>query len=195
MQILPRLWRHPPTLFSFLSGIPSTYRLTFIKVRARKSVESLDSLPYVVTFTSAGLSLYYGILNHGVAIIIVNAFGVVLKTLYITMYMYYATSRAPTVKKLVVSVVTILLTILLTLITTHFFYRLYVVGWVCTALSVLVSVSPIFDVVRVVKTHDVQYMSVSLSFALALKGATWTAYGVAKGNYRDVVVYPKRLRM
>ncbi|KAL3635138.1 hypothetical protein CASFOL_019685 [Castilleja foliolosa] len=109
--------------------------LTFIKVWARKSVESLDLLPYVVTFISLGLSLYYGILNHGVVIIIVNAFGVVLKALYITMYMYYATSRAPTVKKLAVSVVTILLTILLTLINTHFFYRLYIVGWVCTALS------------------------------------------------------------
>ncbi|KAL3635139.1 hypothetical protein CASFOL_019686 [Castilleja foliolosa] len=31
-------------------------------------------------------------------------------------------------------------------------------------------------------------MSVSLSFALALKGAAWTAYGVAEGNYSDVVI-------
>ncbi|KAL3623723.1 hypothetical protein CASFOL_032539 [Castilleja foliolosa] len=165
-------------------------RLTFIKIRVRKSVGAFDLLSYVVTFTSAELWLYYGILDHDVAIFIVNAFGVVLEALYITMYMYYATSdiRASTVKKLAVSVVIILLTILLTLITTHSFYRVDVVGWTCTALSVLVSVSPVFDIVRVVKTCDVQYMSIWLSFALALNGAAWTAYGVTEDN--DSVVIP-----
>ncbi|KAL3635121.1 hypothetical protein CASFOL_019668 [Castilleja foliolosa] len=164
----------------FLSPI-----LTFIKIRARKSVGDFDSLPYVVTFTSAGLWLYYGILDHGVAIIIVNAFGVVIEALYITMYMYYATSdiRTLMVKKLAVGVVILLLTIPVTLVTTHSFFRVEIVGWRCTALSVLVAVSPVFDIVRVVKTRDVQYMSFWLSLALALNGAAWNAYGVDEDNY------------
>ncbi|KAL3635120.1 hypothetical protein CASFOL_019667 [Castilleja foliolosa] len=172
-------------------------RLTFIKIRARKSVGDFDSLPYVVTFTSAGLWLYYGILDHGVAIIIVNAFGVVLEALYITMYMYYASNdiQTLTVKKLAVGVVILLLTIPVTLVTTHSFFRVEIVGWTCTALSILVAVSPIFDIVRVAKTRDVQYMSFWLSLALALNGAAWTAYGVDEDNYCVDRKYCKGLMM
>ncbi|KAL3635156.1 hypothetical protein CASFOL_019703 [Castilleja foliolosa] len=156
---------------------------------AVKSVGSSDSLPFVVAFASTILWTYYGILDdHNSSIIATNSIGIVFESVYIVMYMCYASYdyRIRLFKALVFTVVVVPLLILLTFFLAHYYYRVNVVDWVCTVSSLAVFVSPIFDVVRVIKTRDYQQMSFLLSFTFTCSGEAWMTYGLVADDYSVV---------
>ena len=75
--------------------ILTTCRPTFYRVYKKKSTEGFQSLPYVVALFSAMLWIYYAFVKTNEYLLItINAFGCIIETIYIVMYLTYAPKKA-----------------------------------------------------------------------------------------------------
>ncbi|KAL3635144.1 hypothetical protein CASFOL_019691 [Castilleja foliolosa] len=143
---------HLASVFSIIGCVCSllvflSSALTFKKIRREKSVGSHGSFMYVVIFTSTVLWTYYGSLEVNWALIVINAIGGTLESVYIAMYIRYATrdSKIRTFKMLAVSVVALVVTIPSSYLLIHFGNRLQIVDKICTVSSLVVFISPLWD--------------------------------------------------
>ncbi|KAH1098485.1 hypothetical protein J1N35_015406 [Gossypium stocksii] len=155
---------------------------TFYRIYKKKSTESFQSLPYQVALFSSMLWLYYALMKKGAFLLItINSFGCVVETVYIAMYIAYATknSRVSAIKLFVAMNVALFSFII---ILTHFLVkgsiRVQVLGWICVAISVSVFAAPLNIVARVIRTKSVEFMPFNLSFFLTLSAVMWFAYGL-----------------
>ncbi|XP_050204943.1 bidirectional sugar transporter N3 [Mercurialis annua] len=187
---------HPPLTFAFgilgniisflvfLAPVP-----TFYRIYRKKSTEGFQSLPYLVALFSSMLWLYYAMLKKDVFLLVtINSFGCVIETIYIIMYIVFATkdSRVSTLK--VVATMNIGLFAFIILFS-HFLVkesvRAQVLGWICVAVSVSVFAAPLSIVAQVIKTRSVEFMPFNLSFFLTLSAIMWFAYGLSS---KDICV-------
>lgn len=161
----------------YLAPVP-----TFYRIYRKKSTEGFQSVPYLVALFSATLWLFYALLKqNAVLLITINTFGSVIETLYIAMYIVYATkaSRKFTIKLLgfmnfgLFSLILVLLQYVV-----HSQYRVSVLGWINVAISVGVFAAPLSIVAQVIRTKSVEFMPFSLSFSLTLSAVMWFAYGL-----------------
>ncbi|KAG8048638.1 hypothetical protein GUJ93_ZPchr0009g216 [Zizania palustris] len=128
------------------------------------------------------LWIYYALIksNEGL-LIIINAAGCVIETIYIVVFITYAPKKAKlfTAKILLLLNVGVFgLILLLTMLLTHGEKRVVSLGWVCVAFSVSVFVAPLSIIRRVVQTRSVEYMPFSLSLTLTLSAVVWFLYGL-----------------
>ncbi|XP_051144587.1 bidirectional sugar transporter N3-like [Andrographis paniculata] len=165
------------SIFVYLAPMP-----TFIRIHKEKSTAGFDSLPYLVTLFSAMLWMYYAFLKtNSILLISINSFGCVVETIYILMYLFYASNKARshTAKLLgVMNVGMLSLIFLVTFFTFKGLNRLHIVGWICDAVSVSVFAAPLTIVFQVVRTRSVEFMPFPLSFFLTLSAVMWFAYGL-----------------
>ncbi|KAE8716480.1 Bidirectional sugar transporter SWEET15 [Hibiscus syriacus] len=165
------------SILVYLAPVP-----TFYRIYKKKSTESFQSLPYQVALFSSMLWLYYALMKKGAFLLItINSFGCVVETIYISMFIAYATtnSRASAIK-LFVSLNVGLFSLILIL--THFLakgeVRVQVLGWMCVAFSISVFAAPLSIVARVIRTKSVEFMPFNLSFFLTISAVMWFAYGL-----------------
>ncbi|PIM98803.1 Multitransmembrane protein [Handroanthus impetiginosus] len=141
-----------------------------------------DSLPYVVALFSATLWMYYAFLKtNAVLLISINSFGCIIETIYIFIYLFYASKKARTRTAKLLGLMNVGLLSLIFLLTFFIFqgqFRVLIVGWVCVAASVIVFAAPLTIVFRVVRTRSVEFMQFPLSFFLTLSGVMWFGYGL-----------------
>ncbi|XVF66707.1 hypothetical protein PTKIN_Ptkin10aG0059400 [Pterospermum kingtungense] len=155
---------------------------TFYKIYRKKSTESFQSLPYQVALFSSMLWLYYALIKKGAFLLItINSFGCIVETVYIAMYIAYASrnSRMSAMKLFVAMNVGLFsLILILTNFLVKSSIRLQVLGWICVAISVSVFAAPLNIIARVIRTRSVEFMPFSLSFFLTLSAIMWFAYGL-----------------
>lgn len=168
----------------YLAPIPTFYRIV-----KKKSTEGFHSIPYVIALYSATLMIYYALnKSDGTLLITINSFGIVIETIYISLFIAYAP------KKLRVS--TIKLVVLLNIVSyvmivavTYFFIqpakRVQVLGGINLLLSFIVFVAPLSIIKKVVQTRSVEFMPFWLSFFLSLSAVMWFFYGLLS---KDVYV-------
>ncbi|KAF2292933.1 hypothetical protein GH714_029957 [Hevea brasiliensis] len=161
----------------YLAPVP-----TFFRICRKKSTEGFQSLPYLVALFSSMLWLHYAMLKKDAFLLItINAFGCVIETIYITLYIAYASkeNRISTFR-LLLSMNMGLFSIIVIL--THFAVknsvRVQVLGWICVAVSVSVFAAPLSIVAQVIRTRSVEFMPFSLSFFLTISAIMWFVYGL-----------------
>lgn len=165
------------SIFVFLAPLP-----TFIEIYRRKSILGFQSLPYAVALFSSMLWMYYAFLKKDADLLIsINSIGCFVETIYIIIYLVYASkdARKRTATLLVCMNVGLFAGILLlTLFLLKGQPRVQAVGWVCFAVSVSVFAAPLSIVLQVVRTHSVEFMPFTLSFSLTLSAVMWFLYGL-----------------
>lgn len=166
----------------FLSPLP-----TFYKIYKKKSTDGYQSIPYVVALCSAMILIYYVILLGGlVEVIIINAIGVFIETIYIIFYIFYAPKKAKvqTVKLLLLFLVVGFGGVfLIAQFLLKGAIRTKIVGRISTAFSICTFAAPLCILKKVIKTKNVECMPFLLSFFLTISAVLWFFYGVIKKNY------------
>ncbi|XP_020586182.1 bidirectional sugar transporter SWEET14-like [Phalaenopsis equestris] len=160
----------------FLAPVP-----TFYRVYKNKSTEEFHSLPYVIALFSCMLWIYYALVKTNcVLLITINSFGLLIETIYISIYLAYAPMEA---KKFTARILVLLnfttfgMILLSTLLFVHGHKRLMVLGFICDFFSVSVFVAPLSIIRMVIRTKSVELMPVNLSFFLTISAAVWLGYG------------------
>ncbi|XP_044494503.1 bidirectional sugar transporter SWEET14-like isoform X1 [Mangifera indica] len=161
---------------------PLYFRPTFYRIFKKKSTEGFQSVPYVVGLFSAVSWIYYATLKSDAFLLMtINAFGCMIETAYIAIFLAYAPKQARmlTLRLLILlncggfSVITVL---------SHFLKgqtRLHVLGWLCVSFSVFVFAAPLSIVRQVIRTKSVEFMPFYLSFFLTMNAISWFSYGVS----------------
>ncbi|TXG54423.1 hypothetical protein EZV62_019679 [Acer yangbiense] len=167
-------------IISFLVGVSPLP--TFYQIYKKKSSEGFQSVPYVISLLSATLWMYYALLKVDVLLLItINTFFCVIQTIYISLYLFYASNKAriQTLKLLLLFNVFGFGTIcLLTFFLAKGTTRVKIIGYICMAISLSVFVAPLCIVRKVIRTKSVEYMPFTLSFFLTLGAVTWFLYGL-----------------
>ncbi|KAI7725660.1 hypothetical protein M8C21_024002 [Ambrosia artemisiifolia] len=157
------------------------FRPTFYRIIKKKSTDGFQSIPYVVALFSATIWIYYATLKTDATLLItINAFGCVIETIYISIYVAYAPKNIKIqMMKLVVSLNFVGFWVIA--LSTHYLVegptRATILGWICLVVSVSVYAAPLSIMKKVIKTKSVEFMPFGLSFFLALSGVIWFLYG------------------
>lgn len=186
------LGAHTAIIFGLLGNIVSCLVYmsplpTFYKIFKKKSTEGFQSIPYSVALFSAMLTLYYAHLKvDAFMLITINSVGCVIESLYLIIYMIYATksSKIYTAKLLILfNFGAFGLIVVFTYLISKGPQRLTIVGWICAVFSVCVFAAPLSIIRLVLRTKSVEYMPFSLSFCLTICAVTWLLYGLSIEDY------------
>ncbi|XP_076948272.1 bidirectional sugar transporter N3-like [Bidens hawaiensis] len=165
------------SLMVYLAPAPTFYRIIM-----NKSTEGFQSIPYVVALFSSTIWVYYSTLKTDATLLItINAFGCIIETLYITIYIAYAPKKIKIqTTKLVVSLNFVGFWVIA--LSTHYLAegptRVTILGWICLVISVSVFVAPLSVMKMVIRTKSVEFMPFGLSFFLSLSAIMWFFYGL-----------------
>lgn len=172
----------------FTVGMFSTGLTDLKKMRETKSADNIQFLPFLTTCLNNLGWLYYGILKRDHTIILVNIIGALLQILYIIVYLHYTKQ-----KRLVISQILAAGAVL----ACGWFYftrilpageiRLNQLGLTCSAVTVSMYLSPLTDLVQIVRSENVQCLSFPLTVATLFTSTSWVLYGLQL-NDRYIVV-------
>ncbi|XP_029360424.1 sugar transporter SWEET1 [Echeneis naucrates] len=172
----------------FTVGMFSTGLTDLKKMRETKSTENIQFLPFLTTCLNNLGWLYYGILKVDQTIVLVNIIGALLQSLYIFMYLQYTT------QKRVVLSETLAAGIVLTCGWLYFSMfvpegdtRLSQLGLTCSVFTVSMYLSPLTDLVDIVRSGNVQCLSFPLTVATFFTSVSWVLYGQELHDYYIVV--------
>ncbi|MED6106492.1 hypothetical protein PIB30_005122 [Stylosanthes scabra] len=152
---------------------------TFWRIIKKRSTEDFSSVPYICTLLNTCLWTYYGLMKPGEYLVAtVNAFGVLLQTIYITIFLIYAPKH-----KRVHAIVGVILDLVMsgavaavTQLALEGVNRINAVGLMGAAFNILMYGSPLTAMKTVVMRRSVEYMPFLLSFFFFLNGAVWFLY-------------------
>ncbi|XP_059194258.1 sugar transporter SWEET1 [Centropristis striata] len=172
----------------FTVGMFSTGLTDLKKMRETKSADNIQFLPFLTTCLNNLGWLYYGMLKTDHTIILVNVIGALLQILYIVVYLHY------TKQKRMVMTQTIAAGMVLTC---GWFYfttflpegdtRLSQLGLTCSVVTVSMYLSPLIDLVGIVRSGDVRCLSFPLTVATFFTSTSWVLYGLQLNDYYIVV--------
>ncbi|MED6130300.1 hypothetical protein PIB30_000199 [Stylosanthes scabra] len=152
---------------------------TFWRIIKKRSTEEFSSVPYICTLLNSCLWTYYGLIKPGEYLVAtVNAFGVFLQIIYMTIFVIYA----PKQRKVHAIVGVILDMVMLgalgavTQLALEGVHRINAVGLMGAAFNILMYGSPVTAMKTVVMRRSVEYMPFLLSFFFFLNGGVWLLY-------------------
>ncbi|XP_020680861.1 bidirectional sugar transporter SWEET14-like, partial [Dendrobium catenatum] len=119
----------------------------FYRIYKRKSTEGFRSVRYVIAHFNCMLWVYYAYIKTDEILHITNnAFGLLVESVYIVIYLIYAPLRA---KKLTAAIVIFLnvtvfgVIVAITLLLFHGQKILNILGWICVGFSVIFFAAPL----------------------------------------------------
>ncbi|RDX75825.1 Bidirectional sugar transporter SWEET15 [Mucuna pruriens] len=168
----------------FLAPLP-----TFYRVCKKKSTEGFQSIPYVAALFSAMLWIFYAYVKTGEMLLItINAFGCVIETIYLAIFITYCPKKArmSTLRMIVLLNFGGFCTIvLLTHLLARGEGRVKLLGWICVVFATSVFAAPLSIIRVVIRTKSVEFLPFPLSLLLLLSAIMWLLYGI---SLKDIYV-------
>uniref|UniRef100_A0A0R0JI46 Sugar efflux transporter SWEET15 n=1 Tax=Glycine max TaxID=3847 RepID=A0A0R0JI46_SOYBN len=160
----------------FLAPLP-----TFYRVCKKKSTEGFQSIPYVAALFSAMLWIFYAYVKTGETLLItINAFGCVIETIYLAVFITYCPKKArmSTLRMIVLLNFGGFCTIVLL---THLLAkgeeaRVKLLGWICVVFATSVFAAPLSIIRVVIRTKSVEFLPFPLSLLLLISAIMWLLY-------------------
>lgn len=172
----------------FTVGMFSTGLTDLKKMRESKSTDNIQFLPFLTTCLNNLGWMYYGILKRDQTIILVNIIGALLQILYIIMYFRYTKQRRlVSSQTLAAGIVLICGWLYFTIFLTDGDIRLSQLGLTCSVVTVSMYLSPLTDLVEIVRSGNVQCLSFPLTVATFFTSTSWVFYGLQLSDYYIVV--------
>ncbi|XP_015681543.1 sugar transporter SWEET1 [Protobothrops mucrosquamatus] len=146
---------------------------------ATRNVENIQFLPFLTTDVNNLGWLSYGSLKGDWTLIVVNAVGATLQTLYILVYFVFSSEKLAVLRK-----TTALLAVLLfgyayfSLMVPDPVTRLAQLGLFCSLFTITMYLSPLADLIKIVKSRSTRCLSFPLTVTTFLASASWTFYGL-----------------
>ncbi|KAK7350722.1 hypothetical protein VNO77_09625 [Canavalia gladiata] len=168
----------------FLAPLP-----TFYRVCKKKSTEGFQSIPYVAALFSAMLWIFYAYVKTGETLLItINAFGCVIETIYLAIFITYCPKKA--------RISTLRMIVLLNfggfcaiVLVTHLLAkgagRVKLLGWICVVFATSVFAAPLSIIRVVIRTKSVEFLPFPLSLLLLISAIMWLLYGL---SLKDIYV-------
>ncbi|XP_062175594.1 bidirectional sugar transporter SWEET17-like [Alnus glutinosa] len=160
---------------------------TFRRIIKRRSTEEFESLPYICTLLNSSLWTYYGIIKPGELLVAtINGFGILVETVYVTLFLIYAPKRLRAKIAMVVGMLDVGLlaaAILVTRLALKGEARIDAIGILGAVLNIMMYSSPLAAMRTVVRSKSVEYMPFFLSFFLFFNGGTWAFYALLVHDY------------
>ncbi|CAI8619332.1 unnamed protein product [Vicia faba] len=166
------------SFFCFIAPISIFYRIC-----KKKTTEGFQSCPYVAALFSAMLWIFYAYIKTGEMLIItINAFGCLIETIYLVIYITYCPKQARNFTLKLICLLN-LGGICLVIVLTHLLAkertaRIELLGWICVVLSTSVFAAPLSVIRVVIRTKSVEFMPFTLSLLLTISAITWLIYGI-----------------
>ncbi|XP_028326514.1 sugar transporter SWEET1 [Gouania willdenowi] len=172
----------------FTIGMFSTGLSDLKKMRESKSSDNIQFLPFLTTCLNNFGWLFYGLLKSDQTIILVNTIGALLQILYIVMYLTYTDKRRRLMSQIFTAVMVLLGGWLyFSTILTDKEAQLSQLGLTCSAVTVSMYLSPLTDLVRIVRSRDIKCLSFPLTIATFFTSTSWVLYGQQLNDYYIVV--------
>ncbi|CAN9513603.1 unnamed protein product [Ophioblennius macclurei] len=172
----------------FTVGMFSTGLTDLKKMRETKSTDNIQFLPFLTTCLNNLGWLYYGILKKDQTIVLVNTIGALLQILYIIMYLLYTKQkRQMTMRTLVAASVLFCGWFYFTMALPKGQSQLDQLGLTCSVVTVSMYLSPLADLVGIVRSGNVQCLSFPLTVATFFTSTSWVLYGLQLVDYYVVV--------
>lgn len=172
----------------FTVGMFSTGLTDLKKMQESKSTDNIQFLPFLTTCLNNIGWFYYGFLRRDQTIIIVNVIGALLQILYIVMYLFYSKQKRYAIMQ------TLLAGIVLFCGWVYFVvalpagqHQLDQLGLTCSVITVSMYLSPLADLVGIVRSGNVQCLSFPLTVATFFTSTCWVLYGLHLLDYYIVV--------
>ncbi|KAL3843502.1 hypothetical protein ACJIZ3_000905 [Penstemon smallii] len=155
---------------------------TFVRIVRKKSTEEFESFPYICALLNSSLWTYYGVTKpDSYLVATVNGFGVVVEIIYVAFFLTFA----PPLKRgrtalmfVVVNIGVFAAAVCITYFAMGGETRIDAIGYMASALNIIMYGSPLAAMKRVVTTKSVEYMPFLLSFFFFLNGGFWTFYAL-----------------
>lgn len=168
----------------FTVGMFSTGLTDLKKMRESKSADNIQFLPFLTTCLNNLGWLFYGSLKRDHTIVIVNVIGALLQILYIVMYFLYTKQKQLVMlQTLAAAAVLICGWLYFTTILTEGEARLNQLGLTCSVVTVSMYLSPLTDLVAIIRSGDVQVLSFPLTVATFFTSTAWVLYGLELNDY------------
>ncbi|CAL1397254.1 unnamed protein product [Linum trigynum] len=153
---------------------------TFWRIVKNRSTEDFESLPYICTLLNASLWTYYGVIKPGAYLVAtVNGFGIVVEIVYVALFITYAPRKMKVKTGTLVGILNVGFLAAATVVTWLALEgeaRIDAIGFISSALNIVMYGSPLAAMKTVVTSKSVEYMPFLLSFFLFLNGGIWTFY-------------------
>ncbi|KAK1641865.1 hypothetical protein QYE76_059670 [Lolium multiflorum] len=156
--------------------------ITFRKVMKAKSVQERTCYPYLATLLNCICWVLYGIPHKNLIVVIINGIGILLEGIYSALYIAYSDGTRRMVAIILCIAELIFTGILVVLLLTvfrdgqHGDAREVTFGVLASLTGVLMYVSPVMDMVTVLRTKDKSTMSLLLAISSLANGVVWTVY-------------------
>lgn len=168
----------------FLAPLP-----TFYRVCKKKSTEGFQSIPYVAALFSAMLWIFYAYVKTGETLLItINAFGCVIETIYLAVFITYCPKKArmSTLRMIVLlNFGGFCMIVLLTHLLAKGENRVKLLGWICVVFATSVFAAPLSIIRVVIRTKSVEFLPFPLSLLLLISAIMWLLYGI---SLKDIYV-------
>ncbi|XP_063055601.1 sugar transporter SWEET1 [Engraulis encrasicolus] len=172
----------------FTVGMFSTGLTDLKKMRNSQSADNIQFLPFLTTCLNNLGWLYYGVLKKDGTLMLVNAIGACLQIVYILAYCRYTKDTRRALLQTLAMVSTLALGWgYFTVVVSQGDVQLNQLGLVCSAVTISMYLSPLADLLEIIRTRSVQCLSFPLAVATFLTSASWTLYGLQLQDYYIMV--------